>query len=223
MSQFVSALELATFSNGTTNIADLTPEFIAQADLLLEMISADVEAAAGIPIAASSGTVLLPGTWSRDLLLGNGPIRDVSSVSVNGTTVAAADWSWNDRNLIRRGGDAFDFVGDIESDWSALGMQGAGWRSGGHWGGPASTVGVAYAWGFLTAVPDIVRSLVLRIAARTVGNVGQITQESLGVYSVSYGQSSNVNDGSHVTNAERKRLRQALGGAVSGTATIGGR
>lgn len=221
MSQFVSALELATFFNGTTDLAELTPEFIAQADLLLEMISADVEAAAGVPIDAGSGTVLLPGTWSRDLDLGHGNIRAVTAVTVNGAAVSSDGWWWNERHLVRRGGD-FGFDGDCDADWSALGMQGAGWRSGSHWGGPASTVAVEEAWGF-AAVPGIVRSLVLRIAARTFGNVAQITQESLAVYSVSYGQTSNVNDGSHVTNAERHRLRRALGGAVSGTATIGGR
>lgn len=221
MSQFVSALELATYFNGTTDVDDLTPEWIAQANLLLEMISADVESAAGFPIDAGSGTALLPGTWSRDLDLGRGNIREVTSITLNGVLVSATDWYWNDRNLVRRGAE-FGFEGDYEADWSALGMQGAGWRSGAHWGGPASTVAAELSWGFVT-VPDIVKSLVLRIAGRTFGNVGAITQESLGVYSVGYGQSSNVNDGSHVTANERNRLRRALGGTISGTATIGGR
>lgn len=222
MSQFVSALELATYFNGTTELSDLTPEWIAQADLLLEMISADVESAAGFPIDAGSGTVLLPGTWSSDLDLGRGNIREVTAVTVNGVAVPATGWYWNDRNLIRRGG-GFGFDGDCKADWSALGMQGAGWRSGLHWGGPSSTVALEESWGF-SAVPGIVRSLMLRIAARTFGNVGQLTQESLAVYSVSYaGQGGAGNDGSHVTPAERKRLRRALGGTVSGTATIGGR
>lgn len=62
----------------------------------------------------------------------------------------------------------------------------------------------------------------LRIAARTFGNVGQITQETLAVYSVSYGASTNTNDGSHVTKAERKRLRKMLN-RTGGTITATGR
>lgn len=225
MSQFVSALELATYFNGTTDLADLSPEFVAQADLLLQMISADVEAAAGIPIDAGSGVVLLPGTWSRDLVLPNGPIRDVTAVTVNGVELTTGEWWWNDRTLLRRGASQFDGDGDdYASEWSALGMQGASWRSGFHWGGPASTIAAAYSWGFLTAVPDIVKSLTLRVAARTFGNVGQVTQESLAVYSVSYRTSNSAtDDGGHVTAGERKRLRRALGGTISGTATIQGR
>ena len=60
--QFATALELATYFNGTTDIADLEPEFIAQANLLLQMIAADIEAAAGIVFKAGARTasLLLP-------------------------------------------------------------------------------------------------------------------------------------------------------------------
>lgn len=207
MTSFVSPLELATYYNGTTDQADLTAEWIAQATILLDMISADVEAAAGVPIAAAAGTVLLPGTWSRDLELPAGPIRDVTAVTVNGITLDASEWYWNDRALLRRGQNALDLL-DPGADWPNE-PQGAQWRSGRSWSGPAATVAVTYSWGFV-AVPEIIRALVLRIAARTFGNVQQVTQETLAVYSVSYGASTNTNDGSHVTTAERRRLRRAL-------------
>jgi len=219
--QFVSALELATYFNGTTDVADLTPEWIAQADLLLQMISADVEAAAGVPIEAGSVTVLLAGTWSRDLELPAGPIASVSAVTVNGISVEPAGYYWNDRALLRRGMHAADVIDDDADDWPSSG-QGASSRAGRGWGGPAATVAAELTVGFAAPVPDFVRSLVLRIAARTFGNVGQITQETLAVYSVSYGASTNTNDGSHVTKAERKRLRKMLN-RTGGTITATGR
>lgn len=218
--QFVSALELATYFNGTTDAAELTPEWIAQADLLLQMISADVEAAAGVPIEAGSVTVLLPGTWSRDLELPAGPIASVASVSVNGIALDAASYYWNDRTLLRRGTNALDL--DEEPDHYPISEQGAQHRSGRGWGGPSATVAAELSVGYSAPVPDFVRSLVLRIASRTFGNVGQLTQETLAVYSVSYGASTNTNDGSHVTNNERKRLRKILN-RTGGTITATGR
>lgn len=220
--QFVSALELATYFDGTTDIGDLSAAWIAQADLLLEMISADVEAAAGIPIEAGSGTVLLPGTWSRDLILPSGPIVAVAAVAVNGTALSSGEFTWNDRALLRRG-ETLGFADDVELYERSSSGQGAQSGIGISWGGPASTVAVDYSFGFAGAVPDVARSLVFRIAARTITNVAQITQESLGPYSVSYGQSTNTNDGSHVTSSERKRLRNALGSRNAGTVTLGGR
>lgn len=219
MTQLVTALELATYFNGTTDEDDLTPEWIAQANALLVAISDDVELAAGVPILAAAEPVelLLPGTWSRDLRL-PGVIRSVESVTVNGLALSASSYTWNDRTLIRRGA-GLD-VEDLE-DFPIEHVPGARYRDGETWGGPASTVAIVAGLGFEEA-PGFVKSLVLRIAARTFGNVQQVTQETLAVYSVSYGASSNVNDGSHVTKAERKRLRQALN-SRAGTIDVGGR
>lgn len=206
MSQHVTALELATYFNGTTVEADLTDEWIAQANILLQMIAADVEAAAGVPLDAETGTRLLAGTWSRDLPLPVGPVRDVSAVTVNGLALAASSFYWNDRTIIRRGVNAVD-DGDVVADYPED-AQGARSRTGLHWSGPFATVRVTLAWGFV-AIPDWLKSLELRIAARTFGNPANVTQESLAVYSVTYGQSRS-DDGSHVTKAERRRLRQML-------------
>ncbi len=216
MTQFVSALELATYFNGTTELADLSNEWIAQANLLLEQISADVEAAAGCPLESFSATLLLPGTWSRDLELPVGQIREVNAVTLNGVPLPTGSWIWNDRNTLRRAAGLDSDEEDNEGD-----APGAQHRDGAHWGGPASTVAVELDGGPLDC-PAIARSLVFRIAARTFGNVGQLTQETLGVYSVSYGASTNTNDGSHVTKAERSRLRKALN-RTGGTITVGGR
>lgn len=204
--QFVSALELATYFNGTTELGDLTADWIAQADLLLQMISADIEDAAGVRIEASRRTVLLAGTWARDLELPGGVIRDVHAVTVNGVALEAAGWTWNDRRLLRRGAT----FGGIANADDPAGLS---------WGGPATTIAVELSDG-LTVVPEIVRALTFRIAARTFGNVSDITQESLAIYSVTYTQSRNGADGSHVRAAERSRLRRCFnrtGGTIVAT------
>jgi hypothetical protein len=206
MSQHVTALELATYFNGTTDLDELTPEWIAQANILLQMIAADVEAAAGVPLDAEAGTVILGGSWSRDLLLPAGPIRDVTAVTVNGVALAASAYYYNERSLLRRG---FGPLDELEESDDLLDLrQGAQMRDGSYWSGPAATVIVDYSWGFET-VPDWIKSLELRVAARTFGNVANVTQESLAIYSVTYGQSTS-DDGSHLTRAERFRLRKML-------------
>lgn len=206
--QFVSPLELATYFNGTTDLAELTPEWIAQAALLIEMISADIEDAAGVRIEASRRTVLLAGTWSRDLELPGGVIRAVHAVTVNGVALDAASWWWNDRRTLRRG-STIGSINDCEP----------GDTAGLSWGGPTSTIAVELEDG-LEDVPEIVRALTFRIAARTFGNVADITQESLALYSVTYTQSRNGADGSHVRAAERSRLRRCFnrtGGTIVAT------
>lgn len=217
MSQFATALELATYLHGIDDLADLPAEFANQANLLLELISDDVEVAAGVPIGATSTTLVLAGTWSRDLPI-PGHVRSISAVAVNGLALSPAGYTWNDRGLIRRGGD---FSGDDPEGFLLPREQGAQTRDGETWGGPASTVLAEVALGF-DDVPGFVRSLVLRIAARTLPNPSQVTQESLAIYSASYGASSNVNDGSHVTDRERRRLRMALN-TRAGTITPAGR
>ncbi len=218
MTPFVSALELATYFDGTTELGDLSPEWIAQAELLLEMISADVEVAAGVPIEAGSTTLVVAGSWSRDLLLPPVAVRNITLVSVNAVTLDVAEYEYNDRGLLRRG--SADLISDVDfdasEDWSSLGRQGATWRAGRHWGGPASTVRVEAETG-LVDVPDFV----LRIAARTIGNVSDVTQESLAVYSVTYGRTRS-DSGLHVSDGERKRLRRVLN-RTGGTIDVGGR
>ena len=205
MTQFATALEAATYLNGTTDLGDLAPEWVAQANMLLEMISADIEADAGVPIEAGTSTLVLAGSWSRDLELPVGPIRNVSAVTVNGQPQDAASYWWNDRSLLRRGSSPL--TDDDDGDWPHT-PQGAQSRDGVYWSGPASTVLAEVEFGF-DQVPDFVKSLTLRVFGRTIGNTGNVTQESLAVYSVTYGKST-ADQGSHLTEKERRRLRQLL-------------
>lgn len=217
MASFLTALELATYLQGTTDPADLPLEWIAQANALIESISDDVELDAGVRLEAGTGTVVLAGTNSRDLILPAGPVRDITSVSLDGDLLAAGAWYWNDRALIRRGWEPFD--DDPEGPIGGI-RQGARSRDGYPWGSPASTVIVSYSWGY-TIVPPFVRSLVKRIAARTIGNMEDVSQESLGAYSVSH--RSTAGAGSHLKPDEVLRLRKALGAGVNGTVTFAGR
>lgn len=218
MSSFATPLELAQLLTGDQAADEdaLDDTFVTQATILLEMISADVEAAAGVPIEAGTGIRLLPGTWSRDLVLPSGPVRDVTAVSINGITVDPAGYTWNDRAIIRRGVGVLDENIDAEYPEHTQGSQ---VRAGLNWQGPWATVRVAYSWGF-AEVPTFVKSLTLRIAARTIGNPGDLRQESLAIYSATY--ASTGNDGSHVRTTERRALRRLLN-INAGTINVAGR
>lgn len=204
MAQFVSALEFARYFLGVVDPAELDLTWIAQANAVIEAISDDIEAAAGVPIEAGEGTIVLPGSYSRDLELPVGPVRDVSAVTLDGQTISAAGWWYNDRSLIRRGWSPDDSDGDLDD---VCPHQGANLRSGSSWGSPASTITVTLAWGY-TVVPPFVKSLAKRIAARTIPNMSDLSQESLGRYSASYRGSAA--DGSHVREGERRQLRRLL-------------
>lgn len=208
MTSYASPLELSTYLTGNTDLGALSAEWVAQATLLLEMISEDIDAAGGVPLEAGSATLALAGTWSRDLELPVGPIRAINAVTVDGIAQGAATYWWNDRHLIRRGWSPL--ADEVDDDDYAVGRRpmGAQHRTGVSWHSPASTVLIDLDYGF-DDVPGFVQSLALRVAARTIGNPTNVTQESLAVYSVTYGQSRS-DQGSHLTERERVRLRQLL-------------
>lgn len=210
MTAFATAQELRTFLTGETLDETADAEWIAQAELLLELVSADIQAAARNRIIAGTDTAKLAGTWSRDLLLPRRPVVSVTSVELNGYGIAAGLYEWNERSLIRSG--RFGVV-------NALDHLVAG--DGAHWGGPSSTVTVVYSYGYSAeTVPLIVKSLALRIAARTIDNPsGGISQESLGPYSVSYRNTLDAG-GSHVSAHEAKMLRRRFS-TTAGTITAG--
>lgn len=210
MTSFATAQELRTFLTGETLDETTDAGWIAQATLLLELISADMQAAARNRIIAGTETAKLAGTWSRDLILPRRPVVSVTSVALNGYPIAAGLYEWNERSLILSG----RFGGVNGLDHLVPG-------DGAHWGGPESTVHVAYGYGYTAEnVPLIVKSLGLRIAARTIDNPsGGTAQESLGPYSVSY-RNTLAAGGSHVTDKEAKMLRRRFS-TTAGTMTAG--
>ncbi len=214
MTQFATAAQLSTYLTGTAADASLPAEFTAQAELLIRLVSADVQQAASTTIEAATATHFLAGSWSRDLELPQRPVRSVTSVAVNGVALASGSWYWNESSLIRRGVSGLSMG---ESGFDDLG-QGASSRDGETWAGPGSTVAVEYAWGF-DDLPDWILSMTLRVCARIIGNPAQLSQETLGVYSASYRDMTA--DGSHILNSERKLLRKMFA-TTGGTIRIGG-
>lgn len=224
MTTFATPLELSQYLTGNPATAgELDAAFVRQSTILLDLIGADIEQVAGTNFDFGAGTELLPGTWSRDLDIPRRPVRSVTSVAINGITVTPADYIWNERGLIRKGGASLTDLDEFDriEDWTQFGQQGATWRAGGHWGGPASTVALEYAWGSAT-VPGFLRSMSLRTAARIIGNPHNLTQESLAVYSATYASTADDRTGSHLRDADRRRLKK-LYSRTSGTGQLGGR
>jgi len=207
---FATAQELRTYLTGETLNPETDFEWTAQAEFLLELVSADIQTAARNRIIAGTSTAKLAGSWSRDLLLPYRPVVSVTSVGLNGQALAAGYYEWNERSLIRSGG----FAGIQGLDPLAPG-------DGAHWGGPASTVDVVYLYGYSAeTVPLMVKSLALRIAARVIEQPGGgISQESLGPYSVSYRNTLDAG-GSHVSVHEARMLRRRFS-VTAGTIAAG--
>lgn len=210
MTAFATPQELRTFLTGETLDEETDAEWIAQAELLLELAAADIQTAARNRIIAGRSVAKLAGTWSRDLLLPRRPVVAVYSVELNGYAIASSSFEWNERSLIRSG-----MLGGIQGADHLVPGDGA------HWGGPASTVDVDYAYGYSAEdVPVFVKGLNLRIVARTIDQPGGgISQESLGPYSVSYRNTLDAG-GSLVTEREAKMLRRRFS-TTAGTITAG--
>lgn len=220
MSQFATAAELSTYLTGDAAPSDAL--WIAQANLLLEMVSADIQSACAQTIETGTGTHKIAGTWDRDLILPQRPVTSITSVAVNGSPLAASAYTWNERSLLRRGSLSYSDDFDPEFDWRTLGMQGAGWLSGSHWGGPDSTIEVEYAWGSAT-VPSVVKSLALRVAGRVIGNPTGVSSEQLGAYSVQYGKAVDAG-ATHLNRHEIRMLRKRFGrtgGTINPQGAIG--
>lgn len=198
MTSFATAQELRTLLDGGTLDDEADAEWISQAELLLELVSADIQTAARNRIIRGSQTAKLAGSWSADLELPRRPVVSVSSVTLNGTPIAVGGYTWNQRSLLRSSIPSIANLGAIELDA----------YDGAHWGGPASTVLVEYTYGYeAESVPTSVKALTLRIALRVLDNPTGVTQESIGPYSVSYGNTLEAG-GSYVTDKERRSLRR---------------
>lgn len=209
--QFATAQDLRTMLDGTTLDEEADAEWIAQANALLTYVSADMQVAARSRIIRTTvASAKLAGTWSRDLVLPHRPIVTVDSITLNGNAIALPDYTWNDRYVIRRYG-RFGTYADLEH---------LAPDDGAHWGGPESTVGIVYTYGYEEAsVPVWVKAMSLRIGARAITNPEQVSQESLGAYSVSYGARM-ADGGTWVTSAEQKLLRSRFS-LTAGTAKAG--
>lgn len=127
----------------------------------------------------AADTVTLDGTGTDVLLLPELPVTDVTAVTDDGDALAEADnWAWTDTGIL--------------------------WRLGGNvWTAGRGRYEVTYDHGHAT-IPDAIRMVVLRVAARAVNNPEGLTQEGLGGYTAGYGFDSSRFAG--LSDADRREL-----------------
>ncbi len=136
----------------------------ATANLLLELATAKVQrAAGGQRILAATSTAVLPGIESYWLMPPQMPVRSVSLVVLDGTTVT--DWSLRGQQI-----------------WRA-----AGWMQS---YSPPTEVKVTYAHGLPAGSQDLqlAREATLSLARMGYGNPGGVASEAIDDYRVSYAE-----------------------------------
>jgi hypothetical protein len=175
VAQFASANELADFLGRS-----IEDEEVARADLLLQLASAAVQAAAQQTIAlVEDDEVSLMGNYSGELWLPERPVIDVSEITVRHgwgqaavVTVPVGEIQWERRGLVQRA------LANVETNGPCLPYGG--------WGGPLATVDVTYSHGWQT-VPDDLRGVALAVAARSFANPNGVRSKTIeGSISVTY-------------------------------------
>lgn len=169
MAAFATAEDLATFMQ-----QNFTAEETATAVLLLDLVSAAIRSYTGQTISAVDGesvTLEAPCGYHSRLFLPQLPVTAVTSVTVAGTLYTAlTDY------YVRLDIGTIEF---LTHTW---------W-----WSSPPSSVVVVYSHGYATGTPelDVVKAVCLEAAAATFGSAGgsssDVKSESVGNYSVTYG------------------------------------
>lgn len=157
----------------------------ARADFILGAVSDEVRKFSRLTFETHTDEeITLDGSGTTILLLPALPVTDVSSVVV--------------------AEEELDEIDDYE--WSAKGILR---RLGGYvWEQKFRSVTVTYSHGF-TEVPEDVRLLVVRVAARGWANPTSVTNESAAGYSAGYGFDASRNP--QLTDADRQVLREYMG------------
>lgn len=164
MARLATAAELRSFLDQT---ADELPD--PRAELLLDLVSGSVEAyateIAGRRFTVTDDeTIRVDGSGTSILLLPGLPVTDVAAVIQDpddtNETLAVGDWEWSPDGILR--------------------------RLNGRWVRRFRYYAVTYSHGYDT-VPDGVKLVVLRVAARATVNPEGLTQESAGGWAGGYG------------------------------------
>lgn len=157
------------------------PVDATRAQLLLDLASASVAEAAGVPIAALDGDeVTLYGTGSPLLLLPAWPVTAVATVTVDGTAVTG--FTWNRAGELRYSG---------------------GWTRG-------ADIVVTYSHGYAeAAVPTTIKSVTLEVAARGLMNPQRLQSYTGDGTAAVFGVGSALRT-LDLTDTERDRVMRAL-------------
>lgn len=185
---------LATVADLEVRGVTIAPDEVAIVNVFLDVASALVRDAAGSPVSETSSTVTLEGEPLPRLRLPGPPVRSVSAVSVDGSTVT--DWRLASGALVRA----------------------SGWRP----GCDPADVEVTYVHGLAEVPADIV-DLVCRLAGQELasfrsgeGPSRALKSERIGDYAAEYNTSAESGTMS-LTQYQRDRLAARFGGGV-GTA-----
>ncbi len=189
---FASHDELAARLGVTLSTADQD-----RADALLLAASRMIQDEARSYIAQVTETVTLRGTTDERVKLPQGPVVSVSSVVVNGQTLAAgSDYYLDGNELVRMPNFIVLNVMDIPFP---LG-RGFGW--------PTLTLSVTYTHGYDSdTMPGIVKAICLEVVTRVWVNPGSVSMENVSGVAVGYPEQR----GLLLTDAERKALRRFFG------------
>ena len=154
MAAFASTDELGEFLGET-----LTGARLAQAALVIELVSADIQSWTGQTLEfVEDDTITLKGTSDWELELPERPVVSVGDVTVDGQLVDPSMYRLADSALVRVGG----WIGSKDS-----------------------VVQVVYSHGY-DPIPDVIRGVTLQLAARMMSNPLGVRQEGIGTYNVTY-------------------------------------
>lgn len=160
---------------------------------------AAIEAEVG-PIEQRTSDLEVPGNWSHRLKINRRPLTAVTAAAIGGSAIDV------DNLTVHRSGV-------IVRSRAGQGNFG-GWadETGPHWGGPDVIVELTATHGWSKAdAPEWVIDLAANLASRAAANPTGITQESVGSYSVNYGETGAA---VRLTRVERLHLRRRFGVGV---------
>ncbi|MCA1569313.1 MAG: hypothetical protein LC798_03115 [Chloroflexi bacterium] len=188
--------DLATYLRRDLSAADL-----ASAELFLDIASDTVRSACGRQVLSLiEDDTYLRRTARTVLELPQRPVRDVSTISVNGSALAADAWEWD-------GDETAALVGPLP-----VGNASSWWPRG------SRLVSVTYDHGYPAAeMPWDIKGTVLDLAARAMSAPPGVTQRSLGSFSESFGRQI----ASTLTEEEKAKLRPYRRGQATLTAGLG--
>lgn len=168
---------------------------IAEAEELARAAVNAIEAEVG-PVEHQSSDIELAGNWSHRLKVHRRPLTAVTAAAIDGVAIDHANLG------VMRSGVIIRRKFTQLTPWAqALGQS--------HWGGPDVIVELTIEHGWpANAAPAWLVDLAADLARRAASNPTGVTQESVGSYSVSYGDTgSSV----RMTRVERLHLRRRFG------------
>jgi hypothetical protein len=165
------------------------------ADALARAASNAIEAEVG-PVEFQTSDLELPGNWSHRIKVNRRPLLAVTAAAIDGVTI-------DHTNLgVMRSGVIIRRKFTQLTPWAqALGQS--------HWGGPDVIVELTIEHGWQPGeAPAWLVDLAADLARRAASNPTGVTQESVGSYSVSYGDTG---ASVRMTRVERLHLRRRFG------------